>query len=106
VELYLETPSRPYREIAMLDASSKRSWSFGYEGKAEVVIRRLKEEAAKLGANGVLLKGITDEQGPAVGTDMGTHYEGSRGTVDLGLGAGTLLVSRRGSAIAIYLEPP
>jgi hypothetical protein len=104
VALYLETPPRPYREIAMLDASSTRSWSFGYEGKAEVVIRRLKEEAAKVGANGVLLKEIADESGPAVGTDLGTHYEGPRGTVDLGVSAG-LLGSRHGSAIAIYLEP-
>jgi hypothetical protein len=105
VELYLETPPRPYREIALLDASSRRSWSLSYEGKAEVVIRRLKAQAAKVGANGVLLKGITDEPGPAVGTDLGTHYESPRGTVDLGVGAGTLLVSRYGSAIAIYLEP-
>jgi hypothetical protein len=105
VQLYLETPARPYLEIATLDASSKRSWSFSYEGKAEVVIRRLKEEAARVGANGVLLKGITEESGGAIGTDVGTNYEGPRGTIDLGVGAGTLLVTRYGSAIAIYLAP-
>jgi hypothetical protein len=105
VQLYLETPARPYLEIARLDASSRRSWAFSYEGKADVVIRRLKAEAAKLGANGVLLEGITEAAGPVVGAGVGTNYEGPRGTVDLGLGTGTLLVSRQGSAIAIYLEP-
>jgi hypothetical protein len=105
VQLYLETPARPYLEIAVLGASSRRSWAFSYEGKAEVVIRRLKEEAAKVGANGVLLKGISEESGGAIGTDLGTNYEGPRGTIDLGVSAGTLLVSRHGSAIAIYLEP-
>jgi hypothetical protein len=105
VQLYLETPARPYVTIATLEASSKRSWTFSYEGKAEVVIRRLKEEAAKLGANGVLLQAITEESGVGVGADLGTNYQGPRGTIDLGVGTGTLLRSRYGSASAIYLEP-
>ena len=63
VQLYTETPLRPYERIALVSASSKRSMSFTFEGKAEVVVRRLKEEAGKLGANGVLLEGISDESG-------------------------------------------
>jgi hypothetical protein len=105
VQLYLERPARRYLEIATLDASSERAWAFGEESKAQVVIRRLKAEAAKIGANGVLLEGISEAAGPAVGADIGTNYEGPRGTIDLGLGAGTLFGSRRGSGIAIYLEP-
>jgi hypothetical protein len=105
VQLYLETPRRAYDQIAMLDASSKRAFAFSYQGKAEVVIRRLKEEAAKLGANGVLLKGISDESSGAVGTDLGTNYEGPRGTVDLGFGVSAVMVARHGSGVAIYLPP-
>ena len=63
VQLYTEAPLRPYERIAVVSASSKRSWSFTFEGKAEVVVRRLKEEAGKLGANGVLLESISDESG-------------------------------------------
>ncbi len=104
VQLFLEAPSRPYEQIAVLNTSSKRSFSFTAEGKAEVVIRRLKEEAAKLGANGVLLEEISYESGGAIGSDVGTHYEGPRGTIDVGIGASALMLQRYGRGIAIYLE--
>ena len=103
VQLYTEAPLRPYERIAVVSASSKRSWSFTFEGKAEVVVRRLKEEAGKLGANGVLLEGISDESGAAIGADAGTGYEGPRGTIDVGVGASTLMLQRYGRGIAIYL---
>jgi hypothetical protein len=103
VQLYTEAPLRPYERIAVVSASSKRSWSFTFEGKAEVVVRRLKAEAGKLGANGVLLEGISDRPGAAIGADVGTGYEGPRGTIDVGMGASTLMLQRYGRAIAIYL---
>lgn len=103
VQLYTEMPLRPYERIAVVSASSKRSWSFTFEGKAEVVVRRLREEAGKLGANGVLLEGINEESGAAIGADLGTEYEGPRGTIDVGVGASTLMLQRYGRAIAIYL---
>jgi hypothetical protein len=103
VQLFTEAPLRPYERIAVVSASSKRSWSFTFEGKAEVVVRRLKEEAGKLGANGVLLESISDESGGAIGADVGTGYEGPRGTIDVGVGASTLMLQRYGRGIAIYL---
>ena len=103
VQLYTEAPQRPFERIALVSASSKRSWSFTSEGKAEVVVRRLKEEAGRLGANGVLLEGISDEAGAAIGADVGTGYEGPRGTIDVGVGASTLMLQRSGRGIAIYL---
>jgi len=103
VQLYTEVPLRAYERIAVVSASSKRSWSFTFEGKAQVVLRRLKQEAARLGANGVLLEGISEESGAAIGADVGTAYEGPRGTIGLGVGASTLMLQRYGRAIAIYL---
>jgi hypothetical protein len=103
VQLYTEAPPRPYERIAVVSATSKRSWSFTFEGKAEVVVRRLKEEAAKLGANGVLLEDISEESGAAIGAGAGTAYEGPRGTVDVGVGASTLMLQRYGRGIAIYV---
>ena len=103
VQLYTEAPLRPYERIAVVNASSKRSWSFTFEGKAEVVVQRLKEEAGKLGANGVLLESISDESGVTIGGDVGTAYEGPRGTIDVGVGASTLTLQRYGRGIAIYL---
>jgi hypothetical protein len=103
VQLYTEAPLPPYERIALVSASSKRSWSFTLEGKAEVVVRRLKEEAGRLGANGVLLEGISEESGAAIGADVGTGYEGPRGTIDVGVGASTLMLQRYGRGIAIYV---
>jgi hypothetical protein len=105
VQLYTETPARRFEQIAVLRASSKRAFALSYEAKAEVVVQRLKEEAAKVGANGVLLRGISDEPGASVGTNVGTNYEGPRGTIDVGVGTSTMLMSRYGSAIAIYVAP-
>jgi hypothetical protein len=103
VQLYLEPPSLRYEQIAVLHASSRRSWSFTSQTKADVVVKRLKEEAASLGANGVLLQQIADGSGVSVGTDVGTNYLGPRGTVDLGIGVSALAYQRYGRAIAIYL---
>jgi hypothetical protein len=105
VQLYLEAPSRRYEEIAVLYSSSRRSWSFTSQTKADVVVRRLKEEAASLGANGVLLHEIADRPGMTVGTDVGANYMGPRGTADLGIGVSALTFQRYGRGIAIYLPP-
>ncbi len=78
VQLYTEVPLRPYERIAVVSASSKRSWSF-------------------------TLEGISDEAGPTIGADVGTGYEGPRGTIDVGVGASTLMLKRYGRGIAIYV---
>jgi hypothetical protein len=56
VKVYFHPPEK-YDEIAMLDTSSKGAFAFSAQGKTDAVITRLKEEAAKLGANGVLIQG-------------------------------------------------
>jgi hypothetical protein len=105
VQLYLEPPNRQYEQIAIIKTSSTRSFAFTSQGKAEVVVKRLKIQAAKLGANGVLLKQITDESDTSVGAGAGTSNEGPRGTLDVGVTASALLMKRYGHAIAIYLPP-
>jgi hypothetical protein len=105
VQLYLEPPSRRYEAIAVLYSSSRRSWSFTSQSKADVVVKRLKEEAASLGANGVLLHEIADRPGSTVGADVGGSYMGPRGTADLGIGVSGLAFQRYGRGIAIYLPP-
>jgi hypothetical protein len=42
--------------------------SFRVQGKTNVVMDRLKTEAAKLGANGILLQGVGDQAGSSAGT--------------------------------------
>lgn len=104
VRLYLEAPAGKYEQIAIIDTSSKYSLSFTTQGKAEVVIRRLKEQAAKLGANGLLLQEIAEEPVETIGTAVGTEHESARGSISLGLSGSGLLLQRFGRGIAIYLE--
>src|ERR1041385_8579954 len=59
VKVYMKPPAR-YEEVALLESSSKNSWSITDQGKTDKAIQRMKEEAAKLGANGVLLRGVSD----------------------------------------------
>jgi len=104
VQLYLEPPAGEYQEIAIVDASSSYSFALSGEGKAEVVISRLKAEAAKVGANGILLQEIADEPLASIGTAVGTEFSSAHGTVDLGLGGSGLLLQKFGRAIAVHLE--
>lgn len=77
VKLYIKPPSK-YEEIAILDSSSKSSWAVTDQGKMDVAIQRLKEEAAKVGANGILINATGDVAGGGVfsGTTSGAVTSG------------------------------
>lgn len=105
VQLFLEPPKIPYEQIAVLSTSSKHAFAFTAQGKSDVVIKRLKEEAAALGANGILLQEITDEPMGSVGTGVSTEFSGARGTVDLGIGGSALMLQKFGRGIAVYMDP-
>ena len=58
VKLYTKLPAR-YEEIAIVSADSRNDFDTK-QGLSNAAIERLKEEAAKVGANGILLQGIGD----------------------------------------------
>ena len=83
VRIYQSPPPR-YQEIAILDATSGPRFFHGSpQGEADA-IRRLQEEAAKVGANGVLLTLVGDR---------------SSGTLGVGVGGGGISAGRH-SAVA------
>jgi hypothetical protein len=102
VRIYQRPPQVHYEEIARLDTSSQGSFAFTAQAKTDAVIKRLKAEAAKLGANGVLLEGIGDQPSGSIGTGGGSaSYSGSTG-VGLGINAG--LTRKVAGGLAIYVE--
>lgn len=105
VEIYLETPTKPYDKIAMIQSSSKHSFSFTSQGKTEAVIRRLKRAAAKLGANGVLLRNIEDQAAASVSGGVGTTNYSSHGDISLGFMGFTSGSQKSGNGLAIYVAP-
>jgi hypothetical protein len=103
VRIYQRPPQAPYEEIARLDTSSQGSFSFTAQGKTDAVLKRLKTEAAKLGANGVLLEGIGDQTSGSIGTGGGRESYSGGGSVGGGIGVSAGLNRKVGGGIAIYV---
>jgi opacity protein-like surface antigen len=94
VKLYLNPPKK-FEQVALLESSSKSSWAVSDQGKTDVVIQRLKEEAAKIGANGILLSGMGNQSAGSVGT------ANLNGNTAFGVSAG--IFHKSGNGMAIYV---
>jgi hypothetical protein len=105
VKIYFHPPTSQYEEIAMLDTSSRAGFGITAQGKTDVVIRRLKEEAAKLGANGVLLSGVGNETTGAVSTGFGSANANGNTAFGTGFGLSSGINQKTGQGIAIYVPP-
>ena len=104
VQVYTRPPTVPYDEIAKLQTSSGGSFSFTAQSKTDAVIKRLKTEAAKLGANGVLLEGMGDRASGSIGTGGGTESYSGRSAVGGGVGINLGMSQTVGGGVAIYVE--
>ncbi len=102
VTLYTTAPPN-YEEIGIVEASSRNSFSFGDQAKMDTVIERLKEEAAALGANGVILQNTNTEGGHGgVGTGVGVS---SGGATFVSTGIYTSSSQKTGQGLAVYVPP-
>lgn len=70
VKLYLETPPN-FEVIGIVNSSSDAGWT--EQGSQDYAVQELKNQAAKLGANGVLLETTGDRTSTVVG-GYGTGY--------------------------------
>lgn len=100
-----QTPPDAYEEVAILEANSKRSMEFTDQGKINAAIARLKEQAAKLGANGILLTDISDEAGGGISFGIGTGNYSRNSGVSVGASTSTLTTYKIARAIAIHVYP-
>ena len=106
VKIYSQPPTY-YQEIAVLDASSKSAFGTGGQKSVDKVIERLKIEAAKLGANGVILEGFQDAQTGSIGTGGGSSSYSNNSAVGVGVGGSFGIYKKTGHGEAIYVpEPP
>jgi hypothetical protein len=104
VEIYLQPPAAAYQEIANLSASSRGSLAITAGAKMDKVIERLKAAAARVGANGILLHGVSDRTAAAVGAGISTETNSPHSPYGLGFGTSVFLVQMTGDGIAIYVE--
>ncbi len=106
VRVYTQPPAGRYETIARIETSSQGSFSFTAQGKTDAVINRLKVEAAKLGANGVLLEGMGDQPSGSVGTGGGTTSYSGGSSFGGGIGINLGMTRKIGGGLAIYVESP
>jgi hypothetical protein len=105
VQIYSHPPATPFVEIATLDASSKSAFGAGGQKSVDKVIERLKIEAAKLGANGVILEGFSDAETGSIGTGVGSDSYGNHSAVGVGVGGSFGIYKKTGHGDAIYVSP-
>lgn len=100
VRLYTAVPPGAI-QIAQLDVKS--AVGFGTQGQTDAVVQRLKNEAAKLGANGIVLIGVGGGGRSPVGVSVGGGSYG--GHVGGGIGIGIPTQQKQGAGVAIYVPP-
>lgn len=103
VRVLLEPPPH-YETIALLESSDMAGRPcFTAQCKTDKVMSRLKDEAAKLGANAILLQGLGSQYAGSVGSSFGTANYGRGYAYGSGVGVSTTITSETGKAIAIYI---
>ncbi|MGO4262476.1 hypothetical protein [Lysobacter sp. TAB13] len=108
VRVYFAPPPSRYEEIAQLQSNSG-AFTYGEQNKTNSVLNKLREEAAKLGANGVLFQGTEDGYG-GTGVSVGAgggSYGGGRHFSGGGVGISISPRQKFARGVAIYvLNPP
>lgn len=92
VRLYSSPPQQPYEEIGVISANSYWSWAWNEQAKMDTATREIRAKAAKLGANGIILKSLGSAPITAAGMDLGS-----------GLYGGSINSMRTMDGIAIYV---
>jgi hypothetical protein len=104
VTVYLQPPPR-YEEIATIDATSRGSLTITSQQNMDKAIARLKQEAARLGANGILLQGVEDQQSGSIGTGVGNSTFNGNTAIGTSLGGSFGIYNKAAKGLAIYVAP-
>ncbi|NZA28636.1 hypothetical protein H0E84_19865 [Luteimonas sp. SJ-92] len=106
VRIYHGPPPGGYEEIAILETSSG-AFTYGDQNKTDAILRKLREEAASLGANGVLFQGTADGYGGS-GVSVGAGGGRVGGSSFGGAGVGVNISPRQkyASGLAIHVPNP
>ena len=106
VRVYFTPPPGRYVEIALLETASG-PFTYGEQNKMDAVMAKLRAEAARLGANGVLLEGMASgANGGRVNVGVGGGSFGGRTRVGGGVGVDISPTQKHAQATAIFVEQP
>jgi uncharacterized protein YbjQ (UPF0145 family) len=102
VRIYSRPPPA-FEEVAILNASKSSAFTTGGQKTVDKVIAGLKEQAAKLGANGVILEGFSDSQTGSVGAGGGSDSVSRNSAVGVGVGGSLGIYKKTGHGVAIFV---
>jgi hypothetical protein len=102
------SPPRHFQRIAIINSSSGPSWAFTTPSQTAQAVTKIKEEAAKLGANGVLMEALGTSSSGNLGIGVGGEnvgYGHHGGYAVGGSGAfGGPILHKTAQATAIYVR--
>jgi hypothetical protein len=104
VKIYSRPPA-VFEEVAILNTSKNSAFTTGGQKTVDKVIAGLKEQAAKVGANGVILEGFSDSQTGSVGSGVGSSSVSSNSAVGVGVGGSLGIYKKTGHGVAIFVPP-
>ena len=105
VRIYYQSPPR-YREIALLETESG-GFTYGEQNKTNAVLNKLRVEAARLGANGVLFQGTQNGYGGSgVGVGIGGGHFGGHGGFSGSVGVDLSPSQKHARGMAIFVTDP
>ena len=107
VRLYYSAP-RHFERIAIINSSSGPTWAFTTRSQVDEAIAKLKEEAARVGANGILLENIETSSSGDFGLSIGGFGIGGGHHSDYAVGGGGdfygPILHKTAHATAIYVH--
>jgi hypothetical protein len=102
VVVYSAAPPH-FEQIALLSATSKTLFRAGGKKTTDKLVARLTVRAAKLGANGIILDDVSDEQSLSLGTGVGSQSYTHNADISLSFGGLFNVYKETGNARAIYV---
>jgi len=102
VKVYAAPPHQ-FEQIAIVEASSRHSMNFTDQSKLDKAILRLKEEAAKVGANGILLQSTGTVSTGSFGTGFGSASASGNTAVGTGFGFSGNMDAKTATGMAIFV---
>jgi len=105
VRFYYDAPPGA-EQIAIIDASSG-AFTYGNANKTNAVMQKLREQAAKLGANGVIYRGtVMAPSSGGVGVGVGGGRFGGSSYSSAGVGVNISPTQKYAEGAAIYVANP
>jgi hypothetical protein len=106
VRVYYSPPPGRYEEIGLVESNSG-AFTYGEQNKTNAMLAKLRKQAAKLGANGILFRGTADGYGGGgVSVGGGGGRIGGHGYGGVGVGIDISPRQKYAHGVAIYVEHP